>query len=479
MAVYPNWLTLIFLIIAVAVFLVVAYFDRAEDVRERSVALMLASFGIAVAVISFTFAIRSVENAGEYLGKETEAVGYVTASEDGSADLSLVTMNGKISLKKLRLNTKEALPCGAKLRFVFLSADAIEKDALRDGVFLSGEIVQWEEEGRNYALSAIGSLRNTLLEKLGEEREGRFLKAILLGDRHGLTTEDNAAFQKTAASHLLAISGLHITVLVGMACCMMDSFHMPARWEKAALFPLVIFMYLVTGGAVSVFRASFMALFAASGFLLKRLVDSVTSLIFAACLILLQNPFAVMDLSFLFTFVSTFAILTLASPLCSEVAERIDPYYDETKKWRLYSAASNVLSGALISAGVFLFSLPMNLLIFGEVQLLAPIFSAILIPLFTPCLFVGVAFLLILLLPFSVPFVTEAVHFVIRLFLNLVRLLSAAAPEAVSFGEYNIPVALFLLALFGVFITFRCKLRTFLMLYVSLTAAMLPMVLFA
>ncbi|MBR4287956.1 MAG: ComEC/Rec2 family competence protein, partial [Clostridia bacterium] len=181
----------------------------------------------------------------------------------------------------------------------------------------------------------------------------------------------------------------------------------------------------------------------------------------------------------LFTFVSTFAILTLASPLCSAVADRIDPYYHKMKKWRLYSAASYVLTGALISAAVFLFSLPMNLLIFGEVQLLAPIFSAILIPLFTPCLFIGVAFLLVLLLPFGVPFITEAVHFVIRLFLNVVRLLAAAAPEAVSFGEYNIPVALFLIALFGVFITFRCKLRTFLMLYVSLTAAMLPMVLFA
>lgn len=479
LALYPNTVTLIFLGVTVAAFLAVAYFGRGEDVRERSVALMLAAAGIGVAVLCFTSATRSVDAARAYLGKETEAVGYVTRREDGSADLSLVMMNGRFSLKKLRVNTEDALPYGARLRIAFLPTDAAQKEALQDGVFLSGDLVRWKAEGKSLVLSAIGSLRNTFERDLGEGREGTFLKAILLGNGSGLAREDETAFRKTAASHLLAISGLHITVLVSIAYCMMNFFLMPELWKKAVLFPLVVFLYLITGGAVSVFRASFMTLFGASAFFLKRLPDSVTSLVFAASLILLQNPFAVTDLSFLFTFVSTFAIVTLASPLCAAVAESIEPYFYETGKRRLYSVFSYILSGALISTAVFLFSFPLNLLVFGEVQILSPLYSAVLIPLFAPCLLMGVLLLILLLLPFGIPLAGEVVELLIRLFLDLIRLLSAAAPAAVSFGEYNVPVALFVIALLGVFMCFRCKMRSFLLLYVALTAAMLPMIFFS
>ena len=475
---YPKLITLLLLVIAVAAFLIVAYFGRSEAVRERSVALMLASVGVAVAILCFFSAARSVKKAEEYLGKEAEAVGFVTRSEEGSADLSLVTLNGKKVSKKIRLQTKGALPYGAKIHAVFLPTDARDQEALEDGVFFIADLNTWEAEGKSLVLSSIGSLRNTFLTKLGEGRESSFLKAILLGDRDGLEKEDDAAFRKTASSHLLAISGLHITVLAGIAYCMMDFLFMPTPGKKAILFPVIIFLYLITGGAVSVFRASFMALFGASAFFFNQQSDSVTSLVLAASLILMQNPFAVTDLSFLFSFVSTFAIVTLASPFCAAVAESLEPYCYEKGKLRLYSVAAYVTSGALISASVFLFSLPLNLLIFGEIQILSPIFSAILIPLFSPLLFLGVGFLVFLLLPFSVPFVTEAVYFVIRLFLDLLRLLSAAAPPVITFGNYNVPVALFVMALLGVFMHFRCKIRSFLLLYVISTAAMLPMLLF-
>ncbi len=479
LVIYPNAVTFAALTVTVAVFLAIAYFGRGEEVRERSVALMLASFGIAVAILCFAFATRSVKRAEEYLGKETEAVGYVTYKEDGSADLSSVTINGKLSLKKLRLQTEEALPYGAKLRVAFLSTQTQEKSALQDGVFLSASLIRWETKGESFVLSAIGSLRDRFYKGLGERREGMFLKAVLFGDRSGLAKEDQNAFQKTASSHVLAISGLHITVLVGIAYCMMDFLFMPVPWKKAVLFPIIIFLYLITGGTVSVFRASFMTLMGASAFFLKRQSDSLTSMVFAASLLLLQNPFAVTDLSFLFTFASTFAIITLASPLCSIAAESIEPYFYESGTRWLYSIASYVLTGALISAAVFLVSLPMNLLVFGEVQILSPLYSAILIPLLTPCLFIGVAFLIILLLPFDIPFVSKAVYDIIGLFLNLIRLLSASAPTAVSFGDYNVPVALFLIALLVVLMYFRCKIRTFLLLYVALTAVMLPATLFA
>lgn len=472
---FPYALTVLALALTVALFLLLALAFRQKEKGERSVTFLLASVGICLAVLTFSAGMKQVETAERCFGADGVAEGYVVYKEDGKADLSLISLNGKLSFRKLRLDAEENVTVGSRLAVSFTAARSLEDTDLQDGVFLSGKMTEFEETGKSYLFSFIGSLRSTFSEKLGEGREGAFLKAILLGDRSDLAKSDENAFRKTASSHLLAISGLHITVLVGMAYLLMDVFRTPRPWKKAILFPLVLFLCLITGGSVSVFRASFMTLFSASAYFLKQRGDSVTALTLAASLITLQNPFAVASLSFLFSFTSTFAIVTVASPLATAASEWMRPLLDRKGTRKLYSAAICIFTSVLVAAPVFLFSLPLNLLIFGEVQVLSPVYSVFLIPLFSPCLTVGVVLLLLFLLPISLPWVTQAAYFLIRLFLDLVAWMDAAAPELVNFGDFAVPAALFLCALLVLFMRFRRKLREFLLLYAALTAALLPL----
>ncbi len=474
MVLYPQWLTFGFLCATAILFLVLVFVFGKKQLRDKSISLMFAVAGIGLAFLAFSLGMKEIESSGVYFNKECQAEGYVTGEENGSIDLSLLSLDGKFLQKKIRVDEDQPLTVGKRYRFTFV-AEAASRDEFQDGVFLCGKVSEYEETGRSVLISFIHSLRVRFFENLGTSREGGFLKAVLLGDRSGLADEHKAAFRQTASSHLLAISGLHITVLVGLAHCVMEFFYMPQPWEKALLFPLVLLLYLLTGGAVSVFRAGFMAVLSASAYFLKRRGDPVTALTLAASIIVLNNPFAVTDLSFQFSFVSTFAIVTVAAPLCSEVSERILPFFYSPWKKLLYSSVAYVLSSITVGVAATLFTLPISLLAFEEYQLLSPIYSVILIPLFTPCVTAGVILLLLFLFPFQLPFATKAVFFFNRLFLELVAVLNDSSPAPIGFGGYALPIAFFLIAILVIFIAFRRKLRDFLILYSVLAVSMLPL----
>lgn len=474
---FPGAVTVLLLVFSVLLllFLTRRFGKRREG--ETGVSLLLAAVGISVALLVTSLAFASAEKGKAYAGESVTAEGYVVFEGEGFCDIRTISLDGSPFLRRIRVN--EAIPQGSRvvLRGTASSADSDEER--RDGVFLCLSESHEEIVGQSYWYSFLASFKNAVKNALGEGREADFLKAVLLGDRTSLDEAVSEDFRLTASSHLLAISGLHITLLVGMVHCLMDLVRTPRPWRRAILFPVVILLYFVTGGSVSVFRAGLMTLSAAAASFCKRRGDSVTFLVLAASLIALQNPFAVTSLSFLFSFTSTFAIVTVASPLCSDISEAVSLRLDKAAERRLLQAAASLATGLVVAASVFVFSLPVNLLVFGEVQALSPLYAVILIPLFAPCLAVGILLVVGLLLPFKLPMLCEGLRSLVRLYLDLISLLAKGAPEPIAFGNFALPTALVLFAVLFLFTGMRRKLRDFLLLYAVLTALLLPMLFFA
>lgn len=154
-------------------------------------------------------------------------------------------------------------------------------------------------------------LREFLAERLAEvyeERDAGILKAVFLGDKSSLRKEDQLLYQKNGISHLLAISGLHIS-LIGMS---VYQFLRKCRLTFAqAGLPsglLLLFYGMMTGFGVSSVRAVCMFLVMIFADILGRAYDMASAMSLAAIVILLRNPLQAFQAGFLLSFGAVFGI---------------------------------------------------------------------------------------------------------------------------------------------------------------------------
>lgn len=167
---------------------------------------------------------------------------------------------------------------------------------------------------------AMRYLPQRIARKLGEtieqsygEREGAFLRALLLGDKKYLDEEDASNLAEVGLSHVMAVSGLHCCFLASLIGALMGGRQRKLRC--AVTIPLVFLYAFVTGLTPSILRACIMISMGMIAPLLGRDNDPPTSISFALLLILLKNPFAIASISLQLSFSAVSGIIWLTPKL--------------------------------------------------------------------------------------------------------------------------------------------------------------------
>lgn len=138
-----------------------------------------------------------------------------------------------------------------------------------------------------YRIRLAGSRK---LDAYLSEEDAGILKAMLLGDRSGLSETDRLLFTQSGISHILAISGLHISLL-GMGL-----YHLSRKIRlphTPALLLVIGFMVLygmMTGMSNSAYRAILMFAIRLNAGRVGRTYDMMTALAVAAVCLLLEQP---------------------------------------------------------------------------------------------------------------------------------------------------------------------------------------------
>lgn len=153
------------------------------------------------------------------------------------------------------------------------------------------------------ALAALGGRFKTLLESLplksGEDNA--LLEALLLGDRSALSPQTISAFRESGASHILALSGLHLGVIYGVVVRLgrVLGNSIAAGKLRAALTILTTGAYtMMTGAGPSISRAFLFILVRETGVLLGRRTDLRTTLAGSFILQLCIDAKALGEISF-------------------------------------------------------------------------------------------------------------------------------------------------------------------------------------
>lgn len=171
-------------------------------------------------------------------------------------------------------------------------------------------------------IEKIGKLKNpyTIFVKLNEkiknkidtyfsQEYGGILKALIVGDKSDLDNEIKSNFQNNGLSHILAISGMHISLIILISQKIIQKISNHNRRNKIVLISILIFYGLIIGFIPSAIRAIIMATLSISSTLVYRKNNSLIDISIAALIILIYNPYYLIDSGFLLSFGATIGII--------------------------------------------------------------------------------------------------------------------------------------------------------------------------
>ena len=151
------------------------------------------------------------------------------------------------------------------------------------------------------------------------------LKALIIGERGEIPHEVRQDFIAAGAVHILAISGLHLGIIVTLIFFAIKgmlrlSERVLLRYDirkiaALATFPPLFAYILITGFPISTIRAGIMASCFLASILINRHRNTLNTLAFAAFIILLASPTSLWDPSFQLSFASVLGIIVLTPPL--------------------------------------------------------------------------------------------------------------------------------------------------------------------
>lgn len=151
-------------------------------------------------------------------------------------------------------------------------------------------------------LSQIRSFLSLLLRACCPEREAGILGAMLLGEKGLLDEEIKGLYQQNGIVHILAISGLHLSLLGMGFYKLLRRIRMPIAVDITLTIALMYAYGVMTGMGVSILRAFVMFGLKLFAELIRRSYDLLTAMTVAALLILVQQPLYLSHSGFLFSF---------------------------------------------------------------------------------------------------------------------------------------------------------------------------------
>jgi len=229
------------------------------------------------------------------------------------------------------------------------------------------------------------------LESIFSEPYSSFVSALLIGARKGIPADILSNFNKIGLTHIIAVSGYNITIVIA---CVFALFSFLGRKLKVVFSVLfVVFFMFLAGASASVVRASLMGIISMLALFLGR-KNFIQIAIFASMFFMtFINPeIVVSDVGFQLSFLATLSLIYLM-PVLQKTCEKIPEFF----------GIRDIFLATIASQ---FFTLPVILMNFNRVSIIAPIANIFILPLIPAVmLFSFVAFVLgVIYVPLGVVF---------------------------------------------------------------------------
>ena len=183
------------------------------------------------------------------------------------------------------------------------------------GLVGSGEIVdditvftREREPLKEFLESIRSSFHSFIIQSFGNKGGGLFL-ALIIGDKDALPDECTLDFSRIGLSHMLALSGQHLSILALLIHLLLGRCGVNKKWRFGILTIFTVAYMTLTGFSPSVVRAGLMLILSCVYFLLGKPHDISTGLFISVFLFVLISPYSIMDTSLLLSAFATFGVI--------------------------------------------------------------------------------------------------------------------------------------------------------------------------
>lgn len=204
--------------------------------------------------------------------------------------------------------------------------------------------------------------------------ESKFLKGILIGDRSEIPFETKEAFINSGVMHILAVSGLHVGMIILIVISLLTALRIPEKTKIITTCFILIFFVFLTGQSPSVVRASVMGVILLSSLLLERKIDIFNSLAVAAIILLFFDAKQLFHPGFQLSFAAVISIVLLYPKISS--IEKFIP-----QKIRQLDVSKFLIGLAAVSFSAAIGTLPFTSYYFGKISIIGLAANLLIVPL--------------------------------------------------------------------------------------------------
>lgn len=352
-------------------------------------------------------------------------------------EVEIKEINGKPSIGKVLLNVSNdslstALEVDQNLQFYGVFKDIerpknpyyfdykeyLRQQQIHHQLFVTQSEIQVLEFNETSIKGLAFQLRKKINEKLKPydipADELAVINALLLGQRQDISKELMENYTKAGAIHILAISGLHIGIILMILHFLFKPIEIFKNGKiiKAVLLILLMWMYaLVAGLSASVVRAVMMFSLVAIGMNLNKKPAIINTLILSLLILLLINPLFIFNVGFQLSYAAVFAIVTI-QPMISKrwnPKNKIIMFF-----WNLFTVSIAAQFGVL----------PLSLYYFHQFPGLFIISNLIIIPFLGIILLAGILIFILALLNNLPLFLIDTYVFIIKTMNEVIKWVS-------------------------------------------------------
>ena len=272
----------------------------------------------------------------------------------------------------------------------------------------------------------------TAVRRMYNEPQASLLAGILLGDIDGMPDQLRLNFQITGTTHIVALSGFNITIIVNVILTILVRL-IGRRWAWLPGLVVVIVFVAMTGAAASVVRAALMAGISLVALFAGRPISASRLLAYAGIVMLLVNPLILLhELGFQLSFLATIGLIYLSGPVGRWLS-----WLTSSGGWR--DNLASTLSAIIITE-------PLLLWRFGRLSLVAPLVNILVLPLIPLAMLMGTIGLAASCTPMLRQLLIAPADMLLRVIIGLIDR-GAAMPQAAIM--VNVSLASGLAAIFA------------------------------
>jgi len=244
---------------------------------------------------------------------------------------------------------------------------------------------------------AIKDKTKTLLDS----NQSSLLATLLLGDKSEMSSNLRESFRSAGLSHILVVSGLHLTIIVNFIFGLLSFFIKNKKIPAGITIAFILLYAILTGCSYSIMRSSIMSIIYLLSFFFLKNTSSLNNLGAAGIIITIQNPLAIGNLGLLMSFGATLGICTLGNKMNTFLISKLPKVKEAALHKAIYYVVSYFINTSSVSVSATLFTLPVMVFVFEQFNIYFLI-SNLLITFAAPLVIVvGIIMLMLSCLPFA------------------------------------------------------------------------------